>query len=210
MHLAKAALNAAHDTVVFRRRVTVLSSQLARVLPESGTVLDVGCGNGEIAQAIMAIKPGLRLEGIDVFLRPQVAIPAQCYDGVTFPYADQSVDWVTIVDVLHHTDDPALVLREAARVARAGIVIKDHLREGLAARETLRLMDWVGNRGHGVRLPYNYLARAEWTKIFEDVGLRTSSWQEELGLYPFPASAIFERKLHFIATLSLAGQPAHA
>ena len=35
------------------------------------TVLDVGCGDGSIAQAIMALKPQLNFQGIDVLLRPQ-------------------------------------------------------------------------------------------------------------------------------------------
>lgn len=202
MQAAKTLLNTAHDKAVFRRRVDVLSSCLARVLPEQGTVLDVGCGSGEIAQAIMHDKPGLAFRGIDVLLRPKVAIPAQAYNGHDFPYADGAVDWVTIVDVLHHTDDPAVVLREAARVASQGIVIKDHLREGIAAAQTLRFMDWVGNRGHDVRLPYNYLARAEWTAMFDRLGWTVTHWDEEIRLYPFPANLIFGRKLHFVAKLT--------
>ena len=30
-------------------------------------------------------------------------------------------------------------------------------------------MDWVGNRGHDVRLPYNYLSKAEWNAIFDSI-----------------------------------------
>ena len=204
MDAAKNFLNAVHDKAVFRRRARVLSSRLAVSLPGSGTVLDVGCGNGEIAQAVMQEKPGLLFEGIDVFLRPEVAITAKEYDGRTIPYEDNSFDWVTIVDVLHHTDEPADVLKEAARVARKGIVIKDHLREGFAAKHVLRLMDWVGNRGHDVRLPYNYLSRAEWNWIIDGLGLTVADWEEKIGLYPFPLDLVFGRNLHFIARLSVA------
>ena len=44
------------------------------------------------------------------------------------------------VDVLHLTDDPVLLLREAARVARNTIVIKDHTLDGFAAAATVRFM----------------------------------------------------------------------
>lgn len=203
MDAAKTLLNTVHDKAVFQRRARVLSSHLADTLPEAGSVLDVGCGNGEIAQAIMQSKPGLVFQGIDVFLRPEVFIPAQAYDGVTMPFEDGAFDWITIVDVLHHTDDPAAVLAEAARVARKGVVIKDHLREGLAAGQTLRFMDWVGNKGHNVRLPYNYLSRAEWHAIFRQLGLTVTEWDEQIALYPFPANLVFGRSLHFVARLDV-------
>jgi SAM-dependent methyltransferase len=198
---AKNLLNSIHGAAIFGRRVTVLSRHLARIIPTPGTVLDLGCGDGQIAAALMALRPGLRCEGVDVLVRPVTHIPVTRYDGATLPFADNSFDYVTIVDVLHHTDDPALVLAEAKRVARAGIVIKDHLREGLLAGPVLRLMDWVGNRGHDVRLPYNYLSRAEWDEVFAATGLMTVNRTETLGLYPPPLSWLFERQLHFMALM---------
>ena len=197
----KKVLNAVHDAAIFQRRVRVLSQCLAAEFGASGSVLDLGCGDGSLACAIMARTPGLRFRGIDVLIRPRTAIPVELFDGVTIPAADQSYDWVTIVDVLHHTDNPGRLVSEAARVARKGVVIKDHLREGFAARETLRLMDWVGNKGHDVRLPYNYLSRKEWDALFRKVGVAPLTWRTSLSLYPFPATLLFDRGLHFIATL---------
>ena len=201
MNLQRQLLNNVHNNAVFKRRVRVLSEHLAGEMQSGKTVLDVGCGDGSIAVAITQHAPHLQFSGIDVFLRPQVAIPAVEYDGVTIPHADQSFDWVTIVDVLHHTDDPAAVLAECVRVARLGVVIKDHLREGVAAGHTLRFMDWVGNRGHGVRLPYNYLSRAEWHGVFDKIGAKVLSFNEKLGLYPAPFDLAFDRSLHFIGTV---------
>lgn len=197
----KKLLNTLHDRAVFQRRVRVLSALLAEELGAKGTVLDLGCGDGSIAKAIMQRRPGLSFRGIDVLVREHTLIPVMPFDGHTIPAEDKSFDWVTIVDVLHHTDDPGRLVREAARVARQGVVIKDHLREGFAAYQTLRLMDWVGNKGHGVRLPYNYLSRSEWQAIFASVGIKPSSWREALSLYPFPANLLFDRSLHFIARL---------
>lgn len=197
----KKFLNAAHDVVVFQRRVRVLLQCLLAELGQSGSVLDLGCGDGSLAKAIMERRPNLRFRGIDVLVRPRTAIPVELFDGVTIPAADQSYDWVTIVDVLHHTDNPGRLVSEAARVARKGVVIKDHLREGFAARQTLRVMDWVGNKGHNVRLPYNYLSRQEWDALFAQAGVSPLTWRTELSLYPFPATLLFDRGLHFVATL---------
>ena len=101
------------------------------------------------------------------------------------------------VDVLHHVDDPLLLLQEAMRVGRS-VVIKDHFREGFLAGAILRFMDWVGNAHHGVALPYNYWSKAEWDAALEAVGLKPVDMKGSLGLYPAPASWIFERDLHFI------------
>ena len=191
-----------HDRMVFRRRVRVLSEQLAALLPKGARVLDIGCGSGDIARCIMTLRPDVRIEGIDVLVRGETAIPVTEYDGAHIPFDEGAFTVAMFVDVLHHTDDPEAVMREAKRVATDGIVIKDHFRNGLLAGPTLRFMDWVGNAGHGVRLPYNYLAREQWQAIWARLGLRIDRLTDRVGLYPPPASWLFGRKLHFIARLA--------
>jgi SAM-dependent methyltransferase len=198
---AKNLLNATHGKFVFGRRVRVLSDVLSTVLPKDARILDVGTGDGSIAANIMKQRGDLAIEGVDVFQRPTTHIPVTVFNGNHLPFADRSFDCVLFVDVLHHTDDASVLVREAARVARRSVVIKDHLLEGLIAGPTLRFMDWVGNRGHDVVLPYNYLSRSKWGQIFNSAGLQIDSWHDKLGLYPHPASFLFDRKLHFVARL---------
>jgi SAM-dependent methyltransferase len=189
-----------HSNLVFGRRVRILAAAIAERLPADARVLDVGCGSGDLAALVMRLRPDVRIEGIDVLVRPGTAIPVTAYDGATIPFGAGSFDAAMIVDVLHHTDDPEAVLAEAARVARI-VVIKDHLRDGIAAYATLRFMDWVGNAAHGVRLPYNYLSRAEWKRIWKSLGLACDRLATQLALYPRPFSWLFDRELHFVATL---------
>lgn len=198
----KSLLNALHGSAVFSRRVRVLSRHLADAIPSRGTVLDLGAGDGSIAAGLMALRRDLKVEGVDVMIRPRTHIPVTEYDGVTLPFADKSFDFVTIVDVLHHTDDPAAVLTEAARVARQAVIVKDHLMEGAFAGPTLRFMDWVGNRGHNVVLPYNYLSRDQWQAAFYRARLATVSTREKLSIYPPPFTWLFDRHLHFVGVLA--------
>lgn len=197
----KGVLNSAHNALVFNRRIQVLADHLVAAIPDDGSVLDVGCGDGQVAVQLMARKPGLTISGVDILVRPQTHIPVTQYDGDRLPFDDDSFDYVTIVDVLHHTDDPGAVLKEAVRVSRKGVAIKDHLREGFLAGPILRAMDWVGNRGHDVVLPYNYLTHAEWAHTFATAGCEVASWREQLALYPAPISWICDRRLHFVALL---------
>jgi SAM-dependent methyltransferase len=182
------------------RRVRVLSGHLSRAIPAGpGTVLDLGAGDGQLAAALMGLRPELALEGVDVVRRAHTLIPVSLYDGATLPFPDSHFDYVTIVDVLHHTTDPASVLAEARRVARRGVVVKDHLREGFLAGPVLRAMDWFGNVGDGVPMPYNFLSRAEWDEAFGRAGLAVASRLEKLDIYLPPIRWLCDRQLHFVA-----------
>lgn len=192
-----------HERFLMGRRSRVLSTRIAGLLPKYVSVLDVGCGDGDIASRIMGERPDISVQGIDVLVRPDTAIPVEHFDGSHFPFGDNTYDVVTFVDVLHHADDPAALLAEAARVARKAVVIKDHLRQGVLAGATLRFMDTVGNKRHGVALPYNYLTPMEWNEEFGGARLTVASWEERLAIYPWPATLIFDRRLHFTATLTV-------
>jgi SAM-dependent methyltransferase len=204
-HVAKAlgrpVIAEAHRRLVFHRRVDVLATEIAKLLPSNARVLDIGCGSGEIAAAILSLRSDVSIDGIDVLVRPKAAIAVEQFDGNTIPRPPGTYDAAILVDVLHHTDEPHRVLSEAARVAGA-VILKDHLRDGFAAWSRLRFMDWVGNAPHGVRLPYNYLSRAEWDHLFGVLHLRVDEMTDSFRLYPFPADLVFGRGLHFIARLS--------
>lgn len=210
---AMSVVGRAHSNWVFGRRVRVLATALAEMVPRAetgsdgesasqrGELVDVGCGDGSVASALGEARPDLRIRGFEVQVRRDCRIPVRPFDGCTIPLPDNGADFVLLVDVLHHTEDPAILLAEARRVARRAILLKDHDARGLLARPTLRLMDWVGNAHHGVALPYNYLTPAQWSALFERLTLRVAARRTDLPLYPFPASRVFGRRLHFIARL---------
>ena len=192
-----------HRALVFGRRTRVLAGALAPLIPpEARTVLDIGCGDGTIASLIAERRPSLAMEGVEVIPRPMCRIPCRAFDGTTLPFPDRSFDVCLFVDVLHHTTDVTQLLREAARVTRTCVVLKDHLRESSFDHATLRAMDWVGNRPHGVTLTYNYQSRIEWQKHFAACGLQAAEFSTDLPLYPFPFSLLFGRNLHFVAQLT--------
>ncbi len=192
-------IESVHKRLVFGRRVKVLSTALAEFLPAAGSALDVGCGDGTLGFLLGQKKPTLSLLGLEIMPRPFCRIECRAFDGKTIPHPDCSFDVCLFVDVLHHTDDLLGLLREAERVTRRYVLIKDHLCENRADRAILSFMDWFGNRPHGVVLPFNYQTKAQWLKIFPACGLRCVAWKQLLqGLYPWPFSLVFGRNLHFI------------
>lgn len=194
------AVGAAHSALVFGRRVRVLAGALAPLLPP-GRLVDVGCGSGALAAAVGALRPDAAPEGFDVLLRPGCAIPVRPFDGRRLPLRDGAAAVALLVDVLHHAEDPVALLAECARVAPV-VVVKDHLARGPLDERTLAFMDWVGNRPHGVVLPYRYFSPASWEAAVGAAGLREERREAVPGLYPFPFSALFGRGLHFVARLA--------
>lgn len=197
---ALGAVSAAHAALVFGRRVRVLAGALAPLLPP-GLLADVGCGSGAVAAAIAALRPDVVPQGYDVLPRPGCAIPAREFDGRRLPLPEGAAAAALLVDVLHHAEDPVALLAECARVAPV-VVVKDHLSRGPIDEKVLAFMDWVGNRPHGVVLPYSYFSPASWEAALEAAGLREERRGNVPGLYPFPFSALFGRDLHFVARLT--------
>lgn len=190
-----------HQMLVLGRRFKVLAQRLAKQLPAGATVLDVGCGSGAISRIMLEQRPDLRIQGVEVLIRPGCKIPVEQYDGKNLPYPDSSFDVCMCIDVLHHTEDAAAALRELTRVSRRFVLIKDHLSENRLDFLTLKAMDWVGNRPQGVVLPYRYQSHDVWKQQFEQLGLKKVSWDETLPLYPIPIHWVLGRRLHFIALL---------
>ena len=194
--------SALHGRLIFGRRVQALAINISAMIPDGTvTLLDVGCGDGTLARSITQRRPGLEASGVEIRARPQTAIPVQEFDGRTLPFGDRSHDVVMLVDVLHHAEEPVLLLREAGRVARRAVIIKDHLTGAWLSHERLRLMDWVGNIGHGVPLRYGYWSPSQWRDAFREVGLREVDRRERLGLYGPMLRWLFERRLHFVSRL---------
>jgi len=196
-------LDSIHENYTYGRRLSVLSKHMSSLIDSGSSILDVGCGDGQISELIAGGVEGASIEGIDVMERSISSIKVTKYDDYNFPFEDNSFDTCVFVDVLHHADDAARVMAEAGRVARKHIIIKDHLTDGFLNEPILKFMDYVGNKKHGVALPYYYMAKSEWHSNFENLGWSIDSWETDIGIYPAWCSWAFDRELHFIAKLSV-------
>ena len=88
-----------------------------------GTVLDIGCGYGEMLAELSFV----RRVGVDInhpaLREAGRRNPTGCFmsaDVERLPLADASFDAVICSEVLEHMDDPLLLAREIVRVTRPG------------------------------------------------------------------------------------------
>lgn len=169
--MTHAALRVLNERVMFPRRYAFLSEALAPFLAGAESILDVGSSNGRLISRITKGLRGAHVVGVDVHVQPDRVIPIERYDGARLPFPNGSFDSVVLIDVLHHADDPAALLSEAARVARDHVLIKDHYFRTQMDWQILKWADYGGNAPHGIRLPCNYLNLPAWYAAIQGAGL---------------------------------------
>ncbi len=162
----------------------ILSREIAKLLPVNASVLDIGCGDGQITQSLGKARPDIQIKGLETVPRKNPRISVATFDGVTLPYPDNSFDIVLLVDVLHHANHPFALLSEAHRVAKQSLIIKDHTMDGFLAGPILAFMDNIGNARHEIPLPYHYWPEGTWRRAFRTLGCGVNLWKTDFGLYP--------------------------
>jgi SAM-dependent methyltransferase len=130
-------------------RLTRLSGAVTYYVPAGGSVLDLGCGTGELARAIAAA--GMRATGSDIspemLNRAASADPSGAVDWVQLdpgwgrlPFQSKTFDAVVAASVLEYVDDPVAVLRECRRVLRPGGFVLCTVPD---PRHPMRWMEWL-------------------------------------------------------------------
>ena len=139
-------------------------------IKEGSRVLDLGCGCGIAGKTFQDF---FRAEvfGVDIKDYRVSSLPFQIYDGFHLPFPNDSFDTVLISYVLHHAEDPIILLKEAKRTARDKVIIYEDLLDGFFSSLFCKI--------HGISFAkligdYNKLSfrsEKEWENVFDKIGL---------------------------------------
>lgn len=88
-------------------------------------ILEVGCGEGHLANYIRLLRKGIKIDALDIS-EEMVKLGHAQYPHIKFttasvyqlPYEDNSKDLVVACELLEHLDDPVAALLEIKRVSR--------------------------------------------------------------------------------------------
>lgn len=112
-----------------RQQEKLLLGMLAGWPRRRQKLLDIGCGTGIFLEFFWS--GGFEVTGVDkspdmlARARKKMGDRVELHLGPAehLPFDDREFDYVSLMTVLEFVEDPGLVLREAARVARKGVLI---------------------------------------------------------------------------------------
>lgn len=103
-------------------------AEIARLVDDESTVLDLGCGDGELLHRLISTR-GARGRGVEIeeaMIRECLAKGISVFQGNLDEglkeYATGSYDYVILNETLQALHEPVLLLREMLRVGRRAIV----------------------------------------------------------------------------------------
>ena len=138
-------------------------------IPTGGKILDLGCGSGIVAKAFQGFFKA-KVIGVDIKDRRVFYIPLKIINGKTLPFPEKSFDTVLINYVLHHSDDPVALLKEAKRVSKK-IIIYEDLPENLLSKIYCQLHGLTFNKFFQENNSAIFKTGEEWEETFQKAGL---------------------------------------
>ncbi|MDE0826206.1 MAG: class I SAM-dependent methyltransferase [Akkermansiaceae bacterium] len=194
---------------IYARRIEVLSKIIEPHLSSGDHILDIGSGGGALAAKLRseaaAAGKEIAIQGIEKHPRGGEEVETLSFDGYQIPCEDGHYDMTILADVVHHEEDYMQLLKEAVRVTKKYLVIKDHTPRGLLGYRRICFMDWAANNPYGVKCLYRYFTAEEWREIYESLGVSVKVELESIRLYPEPFNLVFGNSLQYLAVLSREG-----
>ena len=165
---------------LIQRRVEQIKELLGDY--KTTNLLDVGCGNGDITNAIKdsLLLPSNRVIGLEVSVNRDVSNSFQItqYDGVNFPLLDSSSELVALLTVLHHAENPRKLLQEIYRVLKPGacLIVREFDSDTEELKTFNLLMDYIFYEIYtpcpNVPIPGNYFEFKDWLAMFREEGFK--------------------------------------
>lgn len=170
---------------VLTERAKIVYSEIKPFL-HGDSLLDIGCGNGMISNLAKAQFKNILLLDVVKYVPHALHLPFKLYkEGERLPINGQ-YDTVLLLTVLHHSNNPAELLKLAWEATRKRLIIIEsvvgvHQLEPSIKYELVNLtdddqiayaafVDWFYNRvlHDEVPVPYNFTTPEKWKSIFSE------------------------------------------
>ncbi|XOA43173.1 MAG: class I SAM-dependent methyltransferase [Candidatus Nealsonbacteria bacterium] len=134
-------------------------------------ILDLGCGPAIITKVFQNFFQA-EIVGVDILDRRIFPIPFKIINGKSLPFSGNNFDAVLIAYVLHHSQDPIVLLKEAKRVTKDKIFIYEDLPEGIISSFFCKLHGFSFDKLFHNRDKTTFKREKEWGNIFKNLKLK--------------------------------------
>jgi 2-polyprenyl-3-methyl-5-hydroxy-6-metoxy-1,4-benzoquinol methylase len=125
------------------RRVKEIVENISPYIPVKAQVIDIGTGNGLVAEKISQ-KKDAKVTLIDVVDLNISRFPVKIFNGKLIPFEDKRFDIALLIDVIHHAEDEKALIKEAFRVAKKIIISEEVHRD--------RIKNFLTNIGDNIQI----------------------------------------------------------
>lgn len=188
--VAKSDLSHMH-TAIKARSTKVFEEVACHFIGSS--LLDVGCGNGLVSELSKPHFAEIQLLDVMNYLSQEVDLPFVQYDeGRPFPIT-KTYDTVLLLTVLHHSNDPLLLLKESWKATAKRLIIIEsvfgvHTQAPVGHYDLASfveadqiafavVVDWLYNRvlNDNIPVPYNFTSPDGWLGVFSECGMHVAA-----------------------------------
>jgi ubiquinone/menaquinone biosynthesis C-methylase UbiE len=138
---------------------------------EGSKILDLGCGSAIIAKTFRDFFKADVL-GVDIADRRIFPIRFKLIDGENLPFVANNFDTVLITYVLHHSQKPIQLLKEAKRVVKDKIIIYEDLPEGDVSEFFCKIHGGLFDIFFQKEIKSTFKTEKEWLRIFQELNLK--------------------------------------
>lgn len=161
-------------------------------------ILDVGTETDEINTAL-TLNHQVNIIELEGFTKDEDS------EETIIDIPSNSVESVMLIDTLRHTENPDAVLKEAIRVSRRYIILKDTLYYGAVSYLILRLMDKFKDKALKTDSAHWYLNFEDWKHLYRDNDLRIIYQRRAMELHDNFLKKLIHFNLHFLLVLEKKG-----
>lgn len=152
-------------------RAAIKMCQACQPFIEKGAkILDLGCGSAIIGNKFKEFFQA-DVIGVDIRDKKILPLPFEIIDGKNLPFPEKFFEAVLINYVLHHTENPTVLLKEAKRVSKDKIIIFEDLSEGFFPKLICKFHGSSFDIFFGNPSKTSFKSEKEWERIFKESGL---------------------------------------